>query len=189
MKKIITIIGDSQIKENDLAYQLAYRLGTALIDHQYRIMTGGLGGVQLAVCHGAKQSKHYNDGDTIAILPSFDKQDANIYSDIIIPTGLDLARNIINVSSDAVIVIGGKAGTLSEIASAWSLFKLIIAFTQIPGWGADLAGKKVDNRQRYESIPEDQVYPVKDPKEVIDLLEIYIPQYNKAHHGIKWRKN
>jgi uncharacterized protein (TIGR00725 family) len=188
MKKIITIIGDSQLKEHDLAYQIALRLGTTLIDHHYRIMTGGLGGVQLAVCQGAKQSKHYQEGDTIAILPSFDKQEANAYSDIVIPTGLDLARNIINVSSDAVIVIGGKAGTLSEIASAWSLFKLIIAFTQVPGWGADLAGKRIDSRQRYEAIPEDKVYPVQDPKEVITLLATYLTKYNKAHHGIKWRK-
>ena len=188
MKKIITIIGDSQLKETDQAYQLALTLGKTLIDHQYRIMTGGLGGVQLAVCQGAKQSKHYLEGDTIAILPSFDKQDANAYSDIVIPTGLDLARNIINVSSDAVIVMGGKAGTLSEIASAWSLYKLIIAFTQIPGWGADLAGKKVDSRKRYETILEDQVYPVQDPLEVVALLAKYIPLYNKTHHGIRWRK-
>lgn len=81
-----------------------------------------------------------------------------------------------------------RIGTLSEIASAWSLFKLIIAFTQVPVWGADLAGKRIDSRQRYEAIPEDKVYPVQDPKEVITLLATYLTKYNKAHHGIKWRK-
>ncbi len=188
MKKIITIIGDSQLKSTDEAYQLAYALGQKLVENGYRIMTGGLGGVQEAVCKGAKESKLDYEGSTIAILPSFDKHEANAYSDIIIPTGLDLGRNIINVSSDAVIVIGGKAGTLSEIASAWSLYKLIIALTPIAGWGKDLAGKKVDLRIRYEGIPEDQIYPAKDPEDVIKLLFKYIPLYQRAHHGIKWRK-
>jgi uncharacterized protein (TIGR00725 family) len=188
MKKIITIIGDSQLKPHDEAYVLAYALGQKLVEQGYRIMTGGLGGVQEAVSKGAKESAFDYEGSTIAMLPSFDKREANAYADIIIPTGLDLGRNIINVSSDAVIVIGGKAGTLSEIASAWSLFKLIIALTPIPGWGKELAGKKVDNRIRYESVAEDQVFPAKNPEEVIQLLQKYLPLYDKAHHGIKWRK-
>jgi uncharacterized protein (TIGR00725 family) len=188
MKKIITIIGDSQLNEKDMAFQLAFDLGKLLVNHHYRVMTGGLGGIQLAVFKGAHASTKYQEGDTIAILPSFDKSEANEYSDIIIPTGLDLARNIINVSSDAVVVMGGKAGTLNEMAAAWSLYKMMIAFSHIPGWGQQLAGKRIDNRIRYEHIPEDQVFSVKEPHEVIKLLEKYLNHYNKSHHGIKWRK-
>jgi uncharacterized protein (TIGR00725 family) len=68
----------------------------------------------------------------LAILPGFDPTIAQEYADITIATGLDQARNLIIVNSDAIIAIGG-AGTLSEIAYAWSLKRLIIAF-DLPDW-------------------------------------------------------
>ena len=66
-----------------------------------------------AVSRGAKRS----NGTTIGVLPGNLKNDANPYIDIPIVTGLADARNIIIVrSSDAVIAINGKYGTLSEIS-------------------------------------------------------------------------
>lgn len=40
------------------------------------------------------------------------------------------------------IIIGGGAGTLSEIAMAWQKYNLIIALTCVDGWGKRLAGQK-----------------------------------------------
>ena len=54
---------------------------------------------------------------TIGFLPGNRKSDANPFIDIPIVTGMSDARNILIVhSSDAVIAIDGKHGTLSEIA-------------------------------------------------------------------------
>ena len=51
------------------------------------------------------------------MIPSYDKKDANAFVDIVIPTGMGLARNLLVVkSADAVVALPGKAGTLSEIA-------------------------------------------------------------------------
>ena len=84
-------------------------------------MTGGLGDLPKAIAKGARKSPNYTDGILIAILPGFDPSAADNCVDIVIATGLDEARNLIVANSDAVVAIGGGAGTLSEIAYAWSL--------------------------------------------------------------------
>jgi uncharacterized protein (TIGR00725 family) len=68
-----------------------------------------------AACRGA----HRKGGVTIGILPGTRPGDANPYVTYPIPTGFGHARNIIVArSAQAVIAIGGKYGTLSEIAFA-----------------------------------------------------------------------
>ena len=95
-------------------------------------------------------------------------------------------RNGVVVNADAVIAIGGGAGTLSEIALAWSMFKLIISFVNIEGWGKNLANQRIDNRNRYPMIPEDCVYGVSSPEEMIIYLNKYINRYDRQYKGIYW---
>lgn len=187
-RKTIAVIGDGFISENDIKYKLAYELGKALVDSGYKIQTGGLGGVMEAVFRGAHDSLKYQKGDTIAILPSLNPDEANEYADVVIPTGLDVMRNAKVVDADAVIAIGGGAGTLSEMAIAWQLYKLIIAFSNAPGWSAKLADKKLDERIRYGNISEDLVYGVTTIDECMNVLNEKINKYTKKHTAIKWRK-
>jgi hypothetical protein len=186
MKKIIAVVGDAIIEEGGDKFNLAFNLGKALIDAGYRIQTGGGGGVMEAVCMGAKTSKNYQTGDTIAILPSFDRSLANSYSDIVIPTGIDLMRNAIVANADASIAIGGGSGTLSEIAFAWHFCKLIIAYDNVQGWSAKLAGTRVDDRVRYLNInkEEDIVFAVQDENAAVKILKEKIGLYDHAYIGI-----
>ncbi|MFC1592962.1 TIGR00725 family protein, partial [Candidatus Omnitrophota bacterium] len=83
-------------------------------------------------CHGFKAGR----GLTIGILSSYNKNDANEYIDIAIPTGLGLARNVLVVkSADVVVALPGKTGTLSEIAHALQLGIVVISLKSwdIPG--------------------------------------------------------
>ena len=58
-------------------------------------------------------------GTTIGLLPGEDRDAANGWVDVAIATGLGEMRNgLIVRATDAVIAIGGGAGTLSEIALA-----------------------------------------------------------------------
>ncbi len=185
MKKTIAVIGDTKIDPNGEKHRLAFELGKTLIDNGYRIQTGGMSGIMEAVLAGAKTSVQYQNGDTIAILPNFDGTAANRYADIVIPTGLDIMRGAIVVNAQAVVAIGGGAGTLSEIATAWSLFKLIIGYNNVDGWSAKLAGTKIDGRIRYENIPSDCIYSVQTAAETIAVLKEYIDKYTRCHHGIR----
>ena len=187
-RRTVAIIGDANIEKDGLKYKLAFETGKALIDAGYRIQSGGLGGVMEAAFCGAHASEKYREGDTVALIPSFDATVANPYADIIIPTGLDVMRNAIVANASAVIAVGGGAGTLSEIAFAWSLFRMVLAFENADGWSGKLANTRMDNRIRYPEIEDDRVYGVKSAEEVIKLLDERIARYNRYHGGIQYIK-
>ena len=187
MKPIVSVIGDAVLAENDEEYELAKQIGKELVEAGYRVQTGGLGGVMEAALKGAKESSKYEFGDTIAVLPGNDDLDANEYADIKIATGLDNMRAKQVVDTHAVIAIGGGAGTLAEIATAWSMYKLILAWDK-KGWSSKLADSRIDERCRYKEIPDDKVYSFSKAREAIDLIQEKESNYQKEYHGIKWRK-
>lgn len=183
MKRIISIVGDRNVEKGSKKWNLAYSIAEKIIDEGYRIMTGGVGTLAEAVYEGAKASKKYTDGSVIAILPGFDPNAAEKSADIGIATGLDVYRNVIIANSDAVIAIGGGAGTLSEISYAWSLKRLIICLA-VDGWSGFLAGNKIDNRVRYGRIEEDQCFRANDKTDVVEILRKNLNYYSKRHNGI-----
>ena len=183
---IVAVIGDSSTSQNDERYLLARKLGTALIDNNYRIITGGLGGIMQAVSEGARESENYKEGDILGILPGFDPDEANSCIDIPIATGLNYGRNAIVANSDAVVAIGGGSGTLSEMAHAWAMRRLVIAY-KVRGWSGELAERKLDERPRYSDMPDDRIYGVNTEKETISILK-NIEKYNRRTKGISKRK-
>ena len=185
MRKLISIIGDSRIDEGGAKYRAAYAMGKALVDNGYRVASGGLGGVMEAAFKGAKASRFYREGDTVAILPMFDRTLASDAADIEIATGLDIYRNVIVANSDAVTAIGGGAGTLSEMTNAWPLKRLMIAFKGVDGWSDKVADTRLDHRVRYPDIEEDRIFGVESADEAIAVLEKYLNLYTGTHTGIK----
>jgi uncharacterized protein (TIGR00725 family) len=109
----IAVVGGSEASPAVLAD--AETTGHALASAGATLVCGGLGGVMAAACRGAKLA----GGLTVGILPGADRSAANQWVDLVIPTGLGEARNLLVVrSSAAVIAIDGEHGTLSEIAFA-----------------------------------------------------------------------
>ncbi len=176
-RKLIAVVGYAHLEENSLCYVAAMELGRVLVEHGYRVLTGGLGGVMEASMRGARQAEAYREGDTVALLPSFDPAAANDYADIVIATGTDVYRNAMVANADAVIVLGGGAGTLSEISYAWHLCRPILAYRNMGGWGAALADRALDTRKRCED-PDDKLFGVTTAQEAIALLEQKLPLYN-----------
>ena len=185
-RPLIGVIGDASVKTDDRRYEIALQLGQLLIDHGFRVMTGGLGGIMEAACKGARRSTSYAPGDTIGVLPGHDTREACNAIDIVIPTGLDIARSSIVAHADAIVAIGGGAGTLSEMAVAWMLKRLILSF-RVEGWSGRLADSRIDNRVRYKQLLDDKVFGVDTPKEATIILEQRLSQYNSSHHGIHQR--
>jgi hypothetical protein len=186
MKKIIAVIGGSTFDEDTSKYKLARNLGKSLVDYDYRIITGGLSGIMEAAARGGRESENYTEGMILAVTSYYDPSVCNGYSDIILPTGSDSCRNVIISNSDAVVAIGGGAGTLSEIAFAWVLNRMIIAY-DLEGWSGKVAGTRIDHRKRVD-FEEDKIFKVTSAEEVIKLLNQYLPYYHKRYssfHGIK----
>lgn len=185
-KPLIAIIGDAVLPLGSIHADLAERLGTLLVDAGYRVLTGGLDGVMEAACRGAHASAAYQSGDTVGILPGNDPAAANPFVDVIIPTGLDLVRNTIVAQADAVIAVGGGAGTLAEVAYAWMLKRLIITF-RVDGWSGQLADTRLDPRIRYPELPEDVIFGVDEPEAAMTILHEQLSSYTKRHRGVRRR--
>lgn len=129
-KTVISVIGGRSCSKE--VEQLSHNLGKKLAKVVGILISGGLSGTMKAVCQGFKAG----GGVTIGIIPSYDKEDANRFVDIVIPTGIGLARNVLVVKSgDVVIALPGAAGTLSEIAYCLQFDIPVISLNswEIPG--------------------------------------------------------
>jgi uncharacterized protein (TIGR00725 family) len=158
-KGIVSVIGASEIDK--ATEELTIKIGRLLASNKYIISCGGLSGVMEAVCKGAKEE----NGLTIGIIPYKNKSVANKYIDIAIPVPFSQARNVVVVlSGDVCVAIGGKAGTLSELALAWIYEKPIIALSSVEGWSSKLAGEKIDDRR------PDIINIARTPEEVIKIV-------------------
>ncbi len=110
---VIAVIGENDPPPG-LA-RLAEEVGGEIAAAGAVLVCGGLGGAMEAACRGAQR----RGGVTIGLLPGTRPEEANPYVTYPIPTGLGHARNILVArSARAIIAIGGKFGTLSEIAFA-----------------------------------------------------------------------
>lgn len=166
-KKIVAIIGGGKENATQDDLKVAFETGKILIEHGYRIVTGGYSGIMEAAAKGARSATNYSDGDIIAIIPSYTKTDANVYNDIVIATGIGYARNqIIAATGDFIVAIGGGAGTLSEIAFAWQLGKIIYAYDS-DGWSKELANRSLDKKR------SDSIILVKTPNELITKISTH----------------
>ena len=113
MRRVISVIGAGTCTRRE--FNLAHEVGRRLAERGFVVACGGLLGVMEAACMGAKEA----GGATLGILPGTAREDANRYVDLAVPTGLRDGRNfIVATCGEAVIAVGGKLGTLSEIALA-----------------------------------------------------------------------
>ena len=103
--------GEASPEQEEAARRIAGDLGR----RGAIIVCGGLGGVMAAACQGAKGA----GATTVGLLPGDDRNAANEWVDIAIPTGLGQGRNVLVArTADVVVAVGGSYGTLSEIAFA-----------------------------------------------------------------------
>ena len=102
----------------------AFVIGKLIAKNKFVLLTGGRNvGVMDAASKGAKQE----NGLTIGILPTTDKNSISKYVDVPIITDMGSARNNINaLSSDVVVAVGIGAGTASEIALALKAQKDVV---------------------------------------------------------------
>lgn len=124
-----------------------------MVDAGHRVLTGGLGGVMAAAMKGALSSRAYREGDTIALLPDNTPEHANPYADIILCTGLGEHRNGLVGRADALVAVGGGAGTLQEVSAAWANRRPVVVLTGVSGSTAGLAGQHLDRRGPVDRTP------------------------------------
>jgi uncharacterized protein (TIGR00725 family) len=114
----VSVIGSGAEHEEN-----AETVGRLLAERRATVVTGGLGEVMAAASRGAKGA----GGTTIGILPGETRAGANPWLDHVVVTGIGHGRNLAVVASgDAVIAVGGRYGTLAEIAFALTLGRPVV---------------------------------------------------------------
>ncbi len=109
-----------------------------------------------AASRGAKSAGGLTIGVTYG--KSKDIWDKNGDTDVIICTGLERGggREFVLVNScDAVIIISGGSGTLTEAAIAYQSNIPIVAIVKTGGWSDKLAGTYIDQRKRLKIVATD----------------------------------
>ena len=107
---LISVIGGHDCNEE--VEEIAHEIGSIIAKVGAILVCGGLGGVMEAACKGAKDQ----GGRAIGILPGTEKNDANPFVDIAIPTSMGFARNtIVACCADLIVALPGSHGTNSEI--------------------------------------------------------------------------
>jgi len=157
----ISVVGFNEDSCTPAARDAAYRVGKAIAMEGATMVCGGLGGVMEAACKGASEA----GGLAVGIVPSADLAQANKYCDVVVATGLGWSRNfVVAYSGDAVIVVGGGAGTLTEAAAAYQADKPIVSVKGTGGVADEWGGRYFDERRTRRMIegssPEDAVKKV-----------------------------
>ena len=149
---LIGVLGGKQCSPK--VAKKAFEVGQLIAQRGGIVVSGGLGGVMEAASRGASEA----GGLCIGILPGDNLKEANRYIHIPIPTGIGYARNVIIVrTAQALIAIGGRFGTLSEVAFALIMEKPVIS---LGSWEVD-----------------PKVLKAKDPKEAVELAFQSIGQF------------
>jgi uncharacterized protein (TIGR00725 family) len=123
----VSVCGPRRATEAD--EQVAYEVGRLSAERGAVVICGGGVGVMAAVAAGARS----RDGLVIGVRPNASREGASPDLSATIVTNMGEARNAIIVwSADAVIVIGGSWGTLSELALAKR--RGDVPVVQVGGW-------------------------------------------------------
>lgn len=153
----------------------AHALGRAVAANGCVLVTGACPGLPLAAACGAKQA----GGTVVGISPAAGLAEhvdryasPTEFHDLLVFTGNGLmGREVVNIrTSDVVVIVGGRSGTLGELAIAYDEGKLIGVLTGmggISGLVADIlaaCAKETGSRVVYEADPD---------RLVAELLRLY----------------
>ena len=166
MRLTVGVMGSADNDQPPRAKETAYALGQAIARRGFGLVTGACPGLPYECARGATDAGGLSVGISPAL--SLDEHVHKYHSpsdcfDVIIYTGSGLmGREVTNIrSSDMVIILGGRSGTLGEFAIAYDEGKLIGVLEgsggiteKIPDIVASFGAKDTGARLVYDSDPQ-----------------------------------
>jgi len=175
MKLKIGVMGSAKGKFSQKQLRLAFELGRVIAEEGCITITGACPGLPFEAAKGASGA----GGLVVGISPGLSEwEHVNIYNspvkyhDILIFTGSGLmGREVINIrSSDIVVIVGGRSGTLGEFSIAYDEGKLIGVLQGAGGITSEL--KKIVSIIRKKTGAR-VIYDVDPGKLVRELIASY----------------
>lgn len=159
-RPLIAIVGHGMhAKEEHI--KVAEEVGREIAKKGGIVLCGGHSfGVMDAVAKGVQSE----NGLTIGIIPEDNLSKTSKYVDVPIVTGIGYARNqIIAFSCDAMIVVGGGVGSLTETAYAYRYSKPVIVIEGLGSIVEQYIGKYMDEKKAIKIVG------AKNAKEAVEL--------------------
>lgn len=97
-------------------------------------------------------------GLVLSIVPPDQMPAADWPATVVVPCGMGDARNLLMaLAGDACLVIGGRAGTISEVCLAWLHHRPLLPLVGCGGWSEQLPDHPPDERGNSPILPWDSV--------------------------------
>ena len=117
----VTVFGSARFPPGHEYYELARRVGAALVDVGFGVMTGGGPGIMEGANRGAREAGGRSVGCNI-LLPM--EQSANPYCDRVVTFDYFFVRKVMLVKySYAFVVLPGGVGTMDELFESFTLIQ------------------------------------------------------------------
>jgi uncharacterized protein (TIGR00725 family) len=141
------------------AYELAALAGELIAELGFTLVSG-CGSPATRV---AAERAYNRGGNVISIIPSDDITTPDWPCNVLIPCGMGDARNLMMaLAGDACLVIGGRAGTISEVCLAWLHKRPLLPLIGCGGWSDRLKENPPDERQNSPIHPWDSTEVLKE---------------------------
>lgn len=150
----------------------AEQIGRLLALKNCIVVTGGKTGVMEAAARGAKAA----GGLTVGVICGKQRRTSNAFTDVEVLTGMTavgLDELLLVLMCDALISIGGGAGTLEELTIAYRNKKPVIALRASGGWTDRTSGTFLDERQTV------RIETAKTPDEAVDKVVAIVSEINR----------
>ena len=144
----ICILGSADPESS--AYNLAGEAGSLLARLGITLISGcGSPATRIAAERAVNAG-----GLVVSIIPPDEMPSPDWPATVVIPCGMGDARNLLMaLAGDACIVIGGRAGTISEVCLAWLHKRPLLPLVGCGGWSDSLPSNPPDERQNSVILP------------------------------------
>lgn len=138
----VCVLGSAE--PGSAAYDLAGAAGTLLATLGVTVVSGcGSPATRVAAERALAAG-----GLVVSIVPPDTMPAADWPATVVIPCGMGDARNLLMaLAGDACIVIGGRAGTISEVCLAWLHQRPLLPLVGQGGWSDQLPSNPPDERK------------------------------------------
>ncbi len=147
-KPQVCVLGSAE--PGSAAYELAGQAGELLAQHGITLVSGcGSPATRVAAERAIAAG-----GLVLSIVPPDQMPPPDWPATVVVPCGMGDARNLLMaLSGDACLVIGGRAGTISEVCLAWLHKRPLLPLVGCGGWSASLPTHPPDERNNAPILP------------------------------------
>jgi uncharacterized protein (TIGR00725 family) len=161
----VCVLGSAE--PGSAAYDLASAAGALLAAKGITVVSGCGSPATRVAAESALQA----GGVVVSIVPSDEIGLKDWPCSVLIPCGMGDARNLLMaLAGDACIVIGGRAGTKSEVCLAWLHRRPLLPLTGCGGWSDRLEQDPPDERKNSPILPWGSVSELEAQLDTLGLI-------------------